>query len=56
MKIKVRISILTFLLTISATVTADEPDKNKWILSNPVLYPGEKGSFDEVAVKDPSIV
>ncbi|MEF8811121.1 MAG: non-reducing end alpha-L-arabinofuranosidase family hydrolase [Bacteroidales bacterium] len=32
MKIKVRISILTFLLTISAMVTADEPDKNKWFL------------------------
>ncbi|MEF8985274.1 MAG: hypothetical protein V5A51_11845 [Bacteroidales bacterium] len=33
MKIKVRIStLLTFLLTISAMVTADEPDKNKWFL------------------------
>ncbi|MGM0531815.1 MAG: non-reducing end alpha-L-arabinofuranosidase family hydrolase [Bacteroidota bacterium] len=29
---------------------------NEWILSNPILYPGDKGSLDEVAVKDPSIV
>ncbi len=57
MKINARIiTLLTFLLPILIIAGAGEPDEKKWILSNPLLYPGEKGSFDEVAVKDPSIV
>ena len=27
-----------------------------WTVSSPILLPGEKGSFDEVSVKDPSVV
>ncbi len=30
--------------------------RNRWRLCHPVLEPGPKGSFDETAVKDPSVV
>jgi len=30
--------------------------ENKWKISAPILRPGPEGSFDEVSVKDPSIV
>jgi hypothetical protein len=30
--------------------------ENTWRISDPILLPGPKGSFDRVAVKDPSIV
>ena len=36
----------------SSTVT----NERKWEVGDPVLLPGYKGAFDEVAVKDPSLV
>ena len=44
------------LITISAVALAGKTIENKWEISDPILYPGPEGSFDEVAVKDPSIV
>jgi glycosyl hydrolase family 62 len=35
---------------------ADQPTENTWQVSTPILSPGPKGAFDEVAVKDPSLV
>jgi Glycosyl hydrolase family 62 len=35
---------------------AGDVSERKWLLSAPILAPGAKGTFDEVAVKDPSIV
>jgi predicted GH43/DUF377 family glycosyl hydrolase len=35
---------------------AGEAIENKWQIGDPILSPGLKDSFDEVAVKDPSIV
>lgn len=43
------ISLLSFIVTQVST-------ENIWQISDPVLLPGSIGSFDEVAVKDPSIV
>jgi hypothetical protein len=43
-------------LAIVASAKAGDDGENKWHVSDPILRPGPKGSFDEVAVKDPSIV
>jgi hypothetical protein len=44
-------------LCLSATLgAAEESGKNTWAIGDPILRSGPKDSFDEVAVKDPSIV
>lgn len=52
------LAILAFSLATILTIpiTAQEPAENVWSVTAPVLGPGPAGSFDEVAVKDPSIV
>lgn len=39
-----------------ATLTGNTAEKWSWTISDPILVPGSQGSFDEVAVKDPSVV
>ena len=57
MKLNTQILLfLTFLLTTSVTIRTSGPEEKEWLLNNPVMHSGGKGSFDEVAVKDPSIV
>ena len=41
---------------VSAVAMAGDAMENKWQISAPILCQGPEGSFDEVAVKDPSIV
>ena len=57
---KLHTSILVWLFACSlvspAVAMAEDIVETKWKLSAPLLTPGPKGSFDEVAVKDPSIV
>jgi predicted GH43/DUF377 family glycosyl hydrolase len=48
--------LLACLVTVSAVALTGETIENKWQISDPILSPGLKDSFDEVAVKDPSIV
>lgn len=47
---------LAFLLLTSAIASAGNRHENTWKVSNPILSPGAQGSFDEVSVKDPSVV
>ena len=51
-----KICIIALLGFIMPSETNGQAGKNTWITGNPVLLPGNEGSFDEVAVKDPSIV
>jgi len=39
-----------------AIASAQDAPENRWEISAPILRPGPAGSFDEVAVKDPTIV
>ena len=44
------------LIMVSSMATVQGNGENTWVISDPILLPGPQGSFDEVAVKDPSIV
>lgn len=44
------------MLSISAAPATSAEPSSSWIVGEPVLLPGERGCFDETAVKDPSIV
>jgi hypothetical protein len=48
--------VLTFSMAVSSLAKAEVSDNNRWMISAPILRPGPPGSFDEVSVKDPSIV
>ena len=48
--------LLLFLVLVSSCRVVDDNTENIWKVSDPVLFPGPKGSVDEVSVKDPSIV
>ncbi|MDP6545239.1 MAG: non-reducing end alpha-L-arabinofuranosidase family hydrolase [Phycisphaerae bacterium] len=48
--------LLASLAAVSAVAVAADAIENKWEISAPVLSQGPEGSFDEVSVKDPSIV
>ena len=48
--------ICTAISGIIADAEAAENDNNQWSVDSLVLLPGPKGSFDEVAVKDPTVV
>ena len=48
--------ILACTVTVSTGAVAGDTVENKWEISDPILSQGPEGSFDEVAVKDPSIV
>lgn len=54
------ISLLTCLFALAPinakTTTTEDSHERVWKLHHPILSPGPSGSFDEVAVKDPSIV
>ena len=52
----ISLCLLTGALAVSAISTAAKPDKGKWEIGAPVFSQGPAGSFDEVSVKDPSIV
>ncbi len=45
--------LLALLFAVSASAQVDE---NKWEISAPILSRGSEGSFNEVSVKDPTIV
>jgi hypothetical protein len=49
------IKILYLILILSFGLTEGFPE-NTWMTSDPILLPGSGGSFDEIAVKDPSMV
>ncbi len=53
---KVNTWLLACSVIVSAVVMAGDTMGNIWQFGDPILTPGIKGSFDEVAVKDPSIV
>lgn len=48
--------LLACSVLVTAVAMAGDASENKWKLSDSILTHGPKGSFDEVAVKDPSIV
>jgi len=48
--------LLACILAVSTVAMAAGTVENKWEISAPVLSQGPEGSFDQVAVKDPSIV
>ena len=50
------VRLLACIVMPSAIAMAGETEQHKWKLSAPLLTPGPRGSFDEVAVKDPSVV
>jgi len=52
----VRLCLLAYSIAIAAVVLADESARNAWTVGRPVFGPGPRGSFDEVSVKDPSVV
>lgn len=37
-------------------ISSDQAPYRFWVVSDPILLPGKSGSFDETAVKDPSIL
>ncbi len=47
---------LACLAIASVAVITGENNQNTWEVSPPIFSPGPEGSFDEVAVKDPSVV
>ena len=54
--LKVLLSSILFIMMISCGIDKPDLKYNKWIISDPILIAGVKGTFDDVAVKDPSIV
>jgi hypothetical protein len=50
------ISLLSCVLCVASGSEAELPARYRWVLSDPVLTPGPQAAFDEVAVKDPSVV
>ena len=48
--------LLALLVTANPVAWAEDSHENQWTISTPILRPGPQGSFDEVSVKDPSIV
>jgi len=53
---KISICVLAYLVMVATAAVVDQPSENTWQISAPILSPGPKGAFDEVAVKDPSLV
>ncbi|NOR75737.1 MAG: hypothetical protein GQ525_11325 [Draconibacterium sp.] len=47
---------LLTIIIISCETNKTELANNKWTISEPILTAGSQGTFDDVAVKDPSIV
>jgi len=43
-------------ITVSAAAIVGDSPENKWEVSSPILSAGPEGSFDEISVKDPSVV
>lgn len=58
MKLHTKILVWLFVsaIVLPTTALAGDDDANQWKVSSPLLSPGCKGSFDDVAVKDPSVV
>jgi predicted GH43/DUF377 family glycosyl hydrolase len=48
--------LVACFVTMSAVAVVGGASETQWELRDPILSPGPKGSFDEVAVKDPSLV
>ena len=48
--------IFTVMTGIIGVAGEAENDNNQWLVDSLVMLPGPEGSFDEVAVKDPSVV
>lgn len=56
MRVLSYVCLCLFTCLASALASTEEPIGNAWAVGDPVLCAGPEGSFDEVAVKDPSIV
>ena len=58
MKLATKISSwpFAFLLLTSVAAIGGDKSENTWKVSDPILSPGAQGSFDDVSVKDPSVV
>lgn len=54
--VNISVWLLAFSVAVSSVARAEDSAENQWVISPPILRPGPHGSFDEVAVKDPSIV
>jgi hypothetical protein len=52
----VGVALLTCAVAVFAVLALGEGGDHRWEISEPLLVPGPEGSFDEIAVKDPSIV
>ncbi|MCP4451618.1 MAG: hypothetical protein GY809_09170, partial [Planctomycetes bacterium] len=48
--------VILGVIPVQAATVASEAIENEWQVSEPVLSEGPEGAFDEVSVKDPSIV
>lgn len=48
--------LLACTVMVFSIAVADVAKENQWLTGAPILLPGPQGLFDEVAVKDPSIV
>ncbi|MBN1590421.1 MAG: hypothetical protein JW888_12980 [Pirellulales bacterium] len=55
-RIGVQLCLLAFAVAFAAVALAGEPPRNSWTAGRPVLERGLEGSFDEISVKDPSVV
>jgi hypothetical protein len=56
MRVLIHFSVCFLACLTLASAHAGEPVKYRWAVGDPILGPGPQGSFDEVAVKDPSLV
>ncbi len=55
----ITIKVLMIFISLSSillTGCTRHAESNTWLVGDPVLLPGPEGSFDEIAVKDPSVV
>jgi predicted GH43/DUF377 family glycosyl hydrolase len=48
--------IIVYLFAVFAIARGEDAAEKQWEISAPILAQGPEGSFDELAVKDPSIV
>lgn len=56
MSVLIRATVCLLVCLVIGSAHAGEPIRDSWAVGDPILDPGPPGSFDEIAVKDPSIV
>ena len=51
-----KVTLFIFLISMTSAVLAEDSRENVWTVRDPILSSGLTGTFNEIAVKDPSIV